>query len=585
MRLLPSLLLSISTAHEIESHWDPVSQTVQHHSVEMADEVLGDDIVFSPCQAETYRRRGFNITEDLVLDGIGDDPSCIEEADGQVAPQALTGTVPRWKENFNSQTNKYEVGWYFISGFDNDRKEAVRIKLAEFARDTCVDLVEVQRSDRNYANKLEIQQSNGCSSYVGRHFEEQMLSLSKGCEKSYVPLHEVMHALGWYHEQQRADRDDHVKVWQERCTMTGSSWTANQGKMSEDRWVDQGSPYDFGSIMHYGVGSCRKSGVTGDVITKPDGSELTLTKGSSLSEHDIFQINQIYDCGAAPTTTANPNTTPTNPSTTSNPNTRSTRSTRPPRTSRQSTTGQTTGATTPSTTSNPFTTGTNPQTTAPPGPGPAECCQQYRLNRIDGSNVNKQDIGVYVYKGEHNGRPYWKNNRNEQKLFYSEGKPVNGPHWRTHRTLQDRMFHSYSTQANPGCPEEHTEWNNPTEIICMDGTSTTTGVSKTVTFVADFFIKTLGNRRNNKTVYYGAVNYWNSFDKVNSSSSHLTTINNWTNNFHYWTYHNWPDHWLYYTRYHRTNHFHNTNPIANNWIHHSSSASWLSCPICSRSMR
>ena len=79
-----------------------VTQTVQHHSVEMADEVLGDDIVFSPCQADVYRRRGFNITDDLVRDGIGDDPSCIEEADGPAAPQALTRTVPRWKENFNS---------------------------------------------------------------------------------------------------------------------------------------------------------------------------------------------------------------------------------------------------------------------------------------------------------------------------------------------------------------------------------------------------------------------------------------------------------------------------------------------------
>ena len=169
-------------------------------------------------------------------------------------------------------------------------------------------------------------------------------------------------------------------------------------QLSEDRWVDQGSPYDFCSIMNYGVGSCRKSGVTGDVITKPNGSELTLTKSISLSEHDIFQINQIYDCGAVPTTTANPNTTPTNPSTTSDPNTtgtRSTRSTRPPRTSRQSTTGQTTGATTPSTTSNPFTTGTNPQTTALPGPGPGECCHQYKLNRVDGSRINMQDVGLY----------------------------------------------------------------------------------------------------------------------------------------------------------------------------------------------
>ena len=35
-----------------------------------------------------------------------------------------------------------------------------------------------------------------------------------------TPLHEVMHALGWWHEQQRGDRDQHVKLWRERRSST-----------------------------------------------------------------------------------------------------------------------------------------------------------------------------------------------------------------------------------------------------------------------------------------------------------------------------------------------------------------------------
>ena len=63
-----------------------------------------------------------------------------------------------------------------------------------------------------YKNFLEIKQNMGCSSYVGRHFKHQMLSLANRCEGSYIPLHEAMHALGWLHEQQRPDRDQYVKV-------------------------------------------------------------------------------------------------------------------------------------------------------------------------------------------------------------------------------------------------------------------------------------------------------------------------------------------------------------------------------------
>ena len=63
--------------------------------------------------------------------------------------------------------------------------------MAEFARDTCVQMVEVSQGDSAFSNKLEIQQERGCSSYVGRHYAYQMLSLAPGCENSYIPLHEV----------------------------------------------------------------------------------------------------------------------------------------------------------------------------------------------------------------------------------------------------------------------------------------------------------------------------------------------------------------------------------------------------------
>merc|ERR1711935_886958 len=105
MRLLPSLLLAVSAHDATETTWDPVSG-FQTHTVADAESMLGDDIWFTPCQAEQFRRRGVNITEDSVLPGIGDDPSC----QGLVGdmPQALHATMPRWKENFNQGTNKYE---------------------------------------------------------------------------------------------------------------------------------------------------------------------------------------------------------------------------------------------------------------------------------------------------------------------------------------------------------------------------------------------------------------------------------------------------------------------------------------------
>jgi len=64
-------------------------------------------------------------------------------------------------------------------------------------------------------------------------------------------------------------------------------------------------------LMHYSSRACAMSWDL-PVITKPDGSEITLTKTSSLSDLDIAAINMAYPCGDSPdpTATVEPTTEP-----------------------------------------------------------------------------------------------------------------------------------------------------------------------------------------------------------------------------------------------------------------------------------
>lgn len=52
-----------------------------------------------------------------------------------------------------------------------------------------------------------------CWSYVGRRGGKQVLSLQRqGCVYHSTVQHELLHALGFNHEQTRSDRDNHIRV-------------------------------------------------------------------------------------------------------------------------------------------------------------------------------------------------------------------------------------------------------------------------------------------------------------------------------------------------------------------------------------
>lgn len=65
--------------------------------------------------------------------------------------------------------------------------------------------------------------------------------------------HEIGHAVGFWHEQARPDRDDYVTVLMKnvipdrRYNFQKSNW----GEV-----MSYGVPYDVGSLMHYGSKVC-----------------------------------------------------------------------------------------------------------------------------------------------------------------------------------------------------------------------------------------------------------------------------------------------------------------------------------------
>ena len=123
---------------------------------------------------------------------------------------------------------------------------------------------------------------SGCYSYVGRLGARQVINLQDPeCNSVGIIIHEIVHAIGFWHEQSRPDRDQYVtihwdnikkkKYWQELISPRKNDFMKR--KYSE---VDyQGSGYDYGSIMHYSRRAFSKNINKLDTITVNNPAEYS----------------------------------------------------------------------------------------------------------------------------------------------------------------------------------------------------------------------------------------------------------------------------------------------------------------------
>lgn len=95
---------------------------------------------------------------------------------------------------------------------------------------------------------------HSCWSGVGKPVTSGPQEVSLGlpwqddCKKKSAIIHELGHALGFWHEQTRPDRDQYVKVHWDRI-IPGKEF--NFMKLSYEDINSLDVSYDYNSIMHY----------------------------------------------------------------------------------------------------------------------------------------------------------------------------------------------------------------------------------------------------------------------------------------------------------------------------------------------
>ncbi|MBS0187344.1 MAG: hypothetical protein JSS51_04700 [Planctomycetes bacterium] len=123
-----------------------------------------------------------------------------------------------------------------------DATNANRLRIAMNELETVCNVRFVPRVAE--ANYLMVQSSTGNNSFVGKIGGSQTVNLVNWNIR-YIICHELMHALGIYHEQQRSDRGTYVVV---------NAANVQSGYYNANFPINSGTPvgtYDFESIMHY----------------------------------------------------------------------------------------------------------------------------------------------------------------------------------------------------------------------------------------------------------------------------------------------------------------------------------------------
>ncbi|GMT26259.1 hypothetical protein PFISCL1PPCAC_17556, partial [Pristionchus fissidentatus] len=179
---------------------------------------------------------------------------------------------------------------YALSAKYNDRERAVLARsFSEYQKRTCIKFVPRTALDNDY---LYIGKIDGCYSDVGRAGGRQELSLDDGCLQYDTAIHELMHSVGFYHEHERWDRDEHITILWHNIDRDAYD---QFGKVDLSESSYYGQVYDYHSVMHYDSLAFSKNGFETMVAKRP---EMTKVIGSAIdfSPTDILKINLMYGC-------------------------------------------------------------------------------------------------------------------------------------------------------------------------------------------------------------------------------------------------------------------------------------------------
>ncbi|NWX04870.1 MEP1B protein, partial [Caloenas nicobarica] len=218
----------------------------------------------------------FDINEALGLDLFEGDI----KLDGMRERNSIIGDNYRWP---------HVIPYVLDDSLEMNAKGLILKAFEQYRLKTCIDF-KPWEGEQNY---ISVFKGSGCWSSVGnRQVGLQQLSIGASCDRIGTIEHEFLHALGFWHEQSRSDRDDYVSIiWERIQDGTSHNFNKYDDKTSDSLNV----PYDYTSVMHYSKNAFR-NGTEPTIITNiPDFMDV-IGQRMDFSDYDLQKLNRLYNC-------------------------------------------------------------------------------------------------------------------------------------------------------------------------------------------------------------------------------------------------------------------------------------------------
>lgn len=200
--------------------------------------------------------------------------------------KAIRDVILRWKDSV--------VPYKFVTGHFQDKEEyMIKVAMTEWEKYTCVRFRPAKYADRNL---VRFQNGYGCNSQLGMVGGEQALNLDRnGCRFKGLYLHEIGHALGLVHEHQLPDRDKYIEILYHNVQPNMRIWF---NKYSSQEVNQMSVPYEYSSVMHYGITAFSSDGQSQTIRSKQPDKEESIGRvyKKELSFSDVKVVNLMYNC-------------------------------------------------------------------------------------------------------------------------------------------------------------------------------------------------------------------------------------------------------------------------------------------------